>query len=308
MQINEGECDLAAVFRRIEDITCLQAQNKSLVISYDHSSVQQYMVRADEMRIEQILINIVSNAIKYTPNGKSVSLIAEEEPSEDPGKNHYRFIVRDTGVGISEEYLPHIFDSFTREQSTLVNRTQGTGLGLAITAKVVELMGGTISVKSKLGEGSEFTVDLDLEAIEEVKPDQPAQEAAAGEALAGMKILLVEDNDINAEIAKMVLSQKGAEVDRAENGQVGFDQIRAKGEGYYDAVLMDIQMPVMNGYEATEAIRSLPGDYCRNLPIIAMSANAYEEDVRTCLDIGMNAHIAKPFQPEQLYKLLEQLV
>ena len=123
-----------------------------------------------------------------------------------------------------------------------------------------------------------------------------------------MKILLVEDNDINAEIAKMVLSQKGAEVDRAENGQVGFDQIRAKGEGYYDAVLMDIQMPVMNGYEATEAIRSLPGDYCRNLPIIAMSANAYEEDVRTCLDIGMNAHIAKPFQPEQLYKLLEQLV
>ena len=308
MQINEGECDLAAVFRRIEDITYLQAQNKSLVISYDHSSVQHYMVRGDEMRIEQILINIVSNAIKYTPNGKSVLLIAEEEPSEDPGKNHYRFIVRDTGVGISEEYLPHIFDSFTREQSTLVNRTQGTGLGLAITAKVVELMGGTISVKSKLGEGSEFTVDLDLEAIEEVKPDQPAQEAAAGEALAGMKILLVEDNDINAEIAKMVLSQKGAEVDRAENGQVGFDQIRAKGEGYYDAVLMDIQMPVMNGYEATEAIRSLPGDYCRNLPIIAMSANAYEEDVRTCLDIGMNAHIAKPFQPEQLYKLLEQLV
>lgn len=308
MQINEGECDLAAVFRRIEDITYLQAQNKSLLISYDHSSVQHYMVRADEMRIEQILINIVSNAIKYTPNGKSVSLIAEEEPSEDPGKNHYRFIVRDTGVGISEEYLPHIFDSFTREQSTLVNRTQGTGLGLAITAKVVELMGGTISVKSKLGEGSEFTVDLDLESIEEVKSDQPAQEAESGEALTGRKILLVEDNDINAEIAKMVLSQKGVEVDRAENGQVGFDQIRAKGEGYYDAVLMDIQMPVMNGYEATEAIRSLPGDYCRNLPIIAMSANAYEEDVRTCLDIGMNAHIAKPFQPEQLYKLLERLV
>ena len=308
MQINEGECDLAAVLHRIEDITYLQAQNKSLIISYDHSSVQHYMVRGDEMRIEQILINIVSNAIKYTPNGKSVALIAEEEPSEDPGKNHYRFIVRDTGVGISEEYLPHIFDSFTREQSTLVNRTQGTGLGLAITAKVVELMGGTISVKSKLGEGSEFTVDLDLEAIEEVKSDQPAQEAAAGEALTGMKILLVEDNDINAEIAKMVLAQKGAEVDRAENGQVGFDQIRARGEGYYDAVLMDIQMPVMNGYEATEAIRSLPGDYCRNLPIIAMSANAYEEDVRTCLDIGMNAHIAKPFQPEQLYKLLEQLV
>ena len=308
MQINEGECDLAAVLHRIEDITYLQAQNKSLIISYDHSSVQHYMVRGDEMRIEQILINIVSNAIKYTPNGKSVALIAEEEPSEDPGKNHYRFIVRDTGVGISEEYLPHIFDSFTREQSTLVNRTQGTGLGLAITAKVVELMGGTISVKSKLGEGSEFTVDLDLEAAEEVKPDQPSQEAESGEALTGMKILLVEDNDINAEIAKMVLAQKGAEVDRAENGQVGFDQIRAKGEGYYDAVLMDIQMPVMNGYEATEAIRSLPGDYCRNLPIIAMSANAYEEDVRTCLDIGMNAHIAKPFQPEQLYKLLEQLV
>ena len=208
----------------------------------------------------------------------------------------------DTGIGISEEYLPHIFESFTREESTKINRVQGTGLGLAITAKVVEMMKGTISVKSVLGEGSEFTVDLDLESMEEETPEVREEEESV--SLEGRRILLVEDNIVNAEIATVILEQFGVKVDVAENGKTGYETVRDAGPGAYDAVLMDIQMPVMNGYESARAIRTLEGDYFAALPVIAMSANAYDEDVKDCLAAGMNAHIAKPFQPEALVKLL----
>ena len=305
MQISYGPCDLAALFRRIEDITALQAKKKFLVITYCHDSVRHYKVNADELRLEQILINIISNAIKYTPSGKTVDLIAEELPSSG-GKNKYRFIIRDTGIGIKEDYLPHIFESFTREERTTVNRIQGTGLGLAITAKIVEMMGGTISVKSKLGEGSEFTVELELEPLE---ADNPAN-AGNSESidLTGHRILLVEDNVINAEIARMILEQYGAEVQQAENGETGLEALQEKGPGYYDAVLMDIQMPVMNGFEATKAIRALGGAYATALPIIAMSANAYDEDVRDCLAAGMNGHIAKPFNPDELMRILRRYI
>ena len=291
MQISCGPCDLAELFRRIEDITALQAKKKSLVINYCYDNICHYQVITDELRIEQIIINIVSNAIKYTPPGKTVDLIAEEVPSPG-GKNKYRFIIRDTGIGIKEDYMPHIFESFTREERTTVNRIQGTGLGLAITAKIVEMMGGTISVKSKLGEGSEFTVELELEPLE--TDSQANADNSENIDLAGHRILLVEDNAINAEIARMILEQYGAEVQQAENGKIGLEALQEKGPGYYDAVLMDIQMPVMNGFEATKAIRALGGAYATALPIIAMSANAYDEDVRDCLAAGMNGHIAKP--------------
>ena len=304
MQISLAPCDLRDIFRRIEDITVLQARNKSLVITYQHDSVRHCRVNADELRIEQVLVNIISNAIKYTPEGKTVDLIAEEEPVEG-NRYHYRFIVRDTGIGISEDYLPHLFESFTREERTTVNRIQGTGLGLAITAKVVEMMGGTISVKSKVGEGSEFTVDLELESLEEPHPEESENSMID---FSGCRVLLVEDNDINAEIACMILSQYGIAVERAENGQAGLEQVQKHAGGYYDAVLMDIQMPVMNGYEATTAIRALEGTYYQTLPIIAMSANAYDEDVKACLAAGMNAHIAKPFSPEALVKLLHEYI
>ena len=305
MQISCGPCDLAELFRRIEDITALQAKKKSLVINYCYDNICHYQVITDELRIEQIIINIVSNAIKYTPPGKTVDLIAEEVPSPG-GKNKYRFIIRDTGIGIKEDYMPHIFESFTREERTTVNRIQGTGLGLAITAKIVEMMGGTISVKSKLGEGSEFTVELELEPLE---TDSPANaDNSESIDLAGHRILLVEDNAINAEIARMILEQYGAEVQQAENGKIGLEALQEKGPGYYDAVLMDIQMPVMNGFEATKAIRALGGAYATALPIIAMSANAYDEDVRDCLAAGMNGHIAKPFNPDELMRILRRYI
>ena len=297
MKINLGPCDLGEIFRRIEDITALQARNKSLIITYRHDSVRHLKVNADELRIEQVLVNIVSNAIKYTPAGKTVDLIAEEEPVEG-NRYRYRFIVRDTGIGISEDYLPHIFESFTREEKTTVNRIQGTGLGLAITAKVVEMMGGTISVKSAVGEGSEFTVELELETTDRENTEEKNEIEES--SFSGCRVLLVEDNEINAEIANMILAEHGIEVDRAGNGQIGLEQVKKHKSGYYDAVLMDIQMPVMNGYEATREIRTFDS----RVPIIAMSANAYEEDVLACMEAGMNAHLAKPFQPEDLLRLL----
>lgn len=306
MQLSCAPCDLHEIFHRIEDITALQAKDKSLNISYDHDGIRHFQVVTDELRIEQILINIIGNAIKYTPEGKDVKLKAEElGPSED-GKNRYRFTIQDTGIGISEEYLPHIFDSFTREQNTTINRVQGTGLGLAITAKVVELMGGTISVKSRPGEGSEFTVELCLEPTESVKAAEEESPEAAD--LTGRKVLLVEDNAVNAEIATMILEQYGLEVDHAENGKIGLEMVRQAKPGAYHALLMDIQMPEMNGYEASRAIRRLEGVYYRTVPIIAMSANAYDEDVRECLAAGMNAHIAKPFQPEELIHVLQEQI
>ena len=302
MQLNEGLCDLDKIFNRIEDITSLQARKKNLNTCYNKDNVVHTHVLADELRIEQILINIVNNAIKYTPEGKDVELRAEELGPVGGERNRYRFTISDTGIGISEDYLPHIFDSFTREQNTTINRIQGTGLGLAITARVVEQMGGRIEVESKLNEGSAFTVTLDLKSTSlEEKDTEEIQELN----IEGHKVLLVEDNDINAEIAMMMLKQNGIEIDRAENGLAGLEMVR---ENHYAAVLMDIQMPVMNGYETSRAIRQLDGEYFRKLPIIAISANAYDDDVKQCLEAGMNDHIAKPFNPDDLMRLLHRYI
>ena len=302
MQLSLAPCDLQDVFRRIEDITALQARSKELVISYSREGVRHSRVKADELRLEQVIINIVTNAIKYTPAGREVAIVAEESPGSAPGRFLYRFIVRDRGIGISEEYLPHIFESFSREMSTRINQVQGSGLGLAITAKVVELMGGTISVRSRLGEGSEFTVEVELETLEEPAPGEEAGEDPVD--LAGMRVLLVEDNDINAEIAAMVMGQFGLVTDRAPNGRVALERF-VDGQRY-DAVLMDIQMPEMDGLEATRAIRALEDAHARTVPILAMSANAFDEDVKACMEAGMDAHLAKPFNPDALIRLLHR--
>ena len=312
MQLNRGECDLIKILSRIEDITALQAKSKALDVSYDRSGIKNNLILADELRLEQVLINIVGNAIKYTPEGKSVAMTAEELPHKEPGMSRYRFVIKDTGIGISEDYLPYIFDSFTREHNTKTNRVQGTGLGLSITSNIVKMMGGTISVKSKLGEGSEFTVDLDLKTLGDAndhysaETERPTEDRTSD--LKGTKILLVEDNDINAEIAIMVLAKYGADVERETNGKAGLEKVADNPVGYYDAVLMDLQMPVMDGYEATSAIRKLEGDYYKCLPIIAISANAYDDDVQMCLDAGMNGHVAKPFQPEELLAKLKSYI
>jgi len=301
MKLSLAPCNLEAVFRHIEDITSLQARRKRLEIGYHRESVRHFRVMADELRLEQVLINIIVNAIKYTPEGRVVDLYAQELGPGEPGRVRYRFIIRDTGIGISEDYLPHIFDSFTRGQRTTVNQVQGSGLGLSITAKIVELMGGTISVRSQLGVGSEFTVELELEILGEAETPAPEDIGCSEADLAGKRVLIVEDNDMNAEIAAMILEQFDIRSERAENGKLGVDLLRSSPPGHFDGVLMDIQMPVMNGYEATRAIRG----FDRQIPIIAVSANSYPEDVQESLNSGMNAHLAKPYEPEALLKLLQ---
>ena len=322
MEVSPAPCDLEALFGRIEDITMLQAQDKALTIVYNHEGIRHYKVMADELRIEQVLINIISNAIKYTPSGGNVYLCAEEEvlppdsvPSEgtflegnniegEEGYNLYRFIVKDDGIGISPDYLPHIFESFTRGERTTVNRVQGTGLGLAITARVVELMGGRISVDSTLGKGSTFTVEIKLKALEEFSEEDCTGESAHD--LTGHRVLLMEDNPINAEIAKMCLEGFGLAVDHAQDGEAGVAKLRE--DTGYSAILMDIQMPVMDGYQATRKIREMEGAYFKRVPIIAMSANVYDEDVKACLDAGMDGHIGKPFDPEKLREVLGRFI
>lgn len=303
IHLNENKCDLKKIFERIADLTRSQAGKKSLAITFDTEQVRHPFVIADELRLEQVLINIAGNAVKYTPKGGSIFIKAMETEEFPVGKSRYCFSVRDTGIGMSEDFLPHIFESFSRETNSTINKIQGTGLGMAITSRLVELMGGEISVSSKLGEGSEFVVELTLPHWENPAGNELSdaeEERIDKAALAGKKVLLVEDNDINAEIATLVLSEYGLVVDRASNGHEGVDRIVEKGGGYYDVVLMDIQMPVMNGYEATKQIRGLGTEYAKRLPIIAMSANAYEEDVRESLASGMNGHIAKPFDPQEL--------
>ena len=307
IQIKENPCDLVTVFERIENLVRSQADRKNLQVSFSTDRLRHRHVVADELRLEQVLINIAGNAVKYTPEGGSVRVEADETEELPDGRSRYRFTVRDTGIGMSEEYLPHVFESFSRETNSTINKIQGTGLGMAITSKLVELMGGEISVASRLGEGSEFTVTVTLPygTAHEDGENGNAKEASVDmNALAGRKILLVEDNDINAEIAMIVLSEFGLSVDRACDGREGVEKVAGHGGGYYDAVLMDIQMPVLNGYEATKRIRSLGSEYAKKLPIIAMSANAYEEDVRESLSSGMNGHIAKPFDPQALAAVL----
>ena len=311
LQLHEDERNLAQIVDRVADMTRSQAKDKRLDITFDTDGLAHPRVKVDELRLEQVLINITGNAVKYTPEGGSIAIRATEDPGQaGDGRYCYRFSVKDTGIGISEDYLPHIFESFSRETTSTINKIQGTGLGMAITARLVELMGGTIAVTSQLDVGSEFVVTLWLETWEDTgAPAVPeGQTTAADIDLAGRRILLVEDNDINAEIAGLVLNGFGMEMERAENGQRGLELVRERGDGWYDAVLMDIQMPVMNGYEATKAIRRLPGAYIRRLPIIAMSANAYEEDIRESLASGMNGHIAKPFDPQALAMTLHRAI
>ena len=309
--LKDNECDLGEIFERIQDMTRSQAGKKNLHISCDTSGIAHPYVIVDELRLEQILVNITGNAVKYTPEGGEVTITAKETEQLPDGRCRYVFSVRDTGIGMSEDFLPNIFDSFSRETTSTINKIQGTGLGMAITSRLVSLMGGEITVSSKLGEGSEFTVSLAFPLWEKAQEEETAENSETeGELidLNGKRLLLVEDNDINAEIASLVLAEYGIILERAVNGREGAAMVREKGDGYYDAVLMDIQMPVMNGYEATKEIRQTGTQYTDRLPIIAMSANAYEEDIRASLESGMNGHIAKPFEPEKLMAKLQRMI
>ena len=257
--------------------------------------VQHKYVICDKTKVREIILNIVSNSLKYTPEGGKVAFNITEEPSEHTDESIYKIVVEDTGIGMSKEYLPHIYEEFTREHSTTESKVIGTGLGLPIVKSLVDLMNGTIDVESELGKGTRFEVRLPLKTGREDNAFKQEERDIEGniEQVKGMRILLAEDNDLNAEIACTILTESGMEVERAEDGRVCLQMLKERPKRYYDAVLMDIQMPNMDGYETAKAIRSLDDSRAR-IPVIAMTANAFDEDRMKAIEAGMDAHVAKP--------------
>lgn len=287
--------DLSALFHSVNTVFEADIQKKNIQYSED-AHVPHKFAYCDKTKLEEIYLNIVSNAIKYTPDGHAIRVEIHELPSEDKKKACYRFTCEDSGIGMSADYLPYIFDEFSREHTTTENKVVGTGLGLPIVKSLIELMGGTIQVESTQGVGTKFTVDLalTLASREEVYPTPEALAEAEHAKLRGRRILLAEDNDLNAEIAIELLGEKGLLIERAADGEECCTMLAQAPEGYYDLVLMDIQMPRMNGYEAAAKIRGMADVKKAGIPIIAMTANAFAEDRQAALDAGMNAHVAKP--------------
>lgn len=273
-------------------------------------AVEHRSLICDGTKIREIFVNLISNAIKYTPRGGSVEVTVTELPCEREGFARIQTVVTDTGIGMSKEYLPTIYDSFSRERNTTMGKVAGTGLGMAIVKELVTMMGGTIEVKSELGEGTTFTVTLDHKIAETRHDDRKeiASRKAAAESLAGLPILLAEDNDLNAEIAMTLLEEAGLKVDRAADGIQCVSRIEKEPAGTYALILMDIQMPNMDGYKATETIRQLQDKKKAAIPIIAMTANAFEEDRKMALAKGMNGYIAKPIDPAKMLAAMQDAI
>ncbi len=267
--------------------------------------VEHSYVWCDATKIQEVFFNLMSNAVKYTPEGGSITMRLREMPSDREGYVVYKAEVEDTGIGISEEFLPHIFDEFARERNTTQSKIGGTGLGLPIAKKLVDIMGGSIVVESKVGRGTRFTVTIPFRIADKEGMEKSYEEAAeyAINEFTGKRILLAEDNDLNAEIATEILEELGLEVEHAKDGVLCVDMLQKSEPGYYDLILMDIQMPNMNGYQAAERIRELSGAR-KDIPIVAMTANAFEEDKQHAFAAGMNGHIAKPID---VTKLMEEL-
>lgn len=270
--------------------------------------VQHPYIYGDKTKLREILLNLLSNAYKYTNPGGKAELKIYEVDCEKEGYARYVTKVSDTGIGMKQEFLEHIFDQFTREHNTTENKIEGTGLGMSIVKRYVELMGGTIQVESEVGVGSTFTFTVDHRIAEPETPKVDVVEVESQKQFSGHRILLTEDNELNAEIATEILSEAGFVVDHAENGQIAVEMLQKSAPGYYDVVLMDVQMPVMNGYEATRQIRKLEDPAKARIPVIAMTANAFEEDKQTAREAGMDAHLAKPIDVQALFTTLADFI
>ena len=310
--LNITEFDLNELLEELDAViqTAIRAKQQSL--DFKICDVNGTHFLGDRLRLSQILLNLLSNAVKYTPEGGHIELTILGLPEITRGYAHLRFQVQDNGIGISPEFLKHIFDPFTREKNSTASGILGTGLGMAITKNLVDLMGGTISVESTQGEGSTFRVELELRYG--TQPEKSSQQeeislsAPDANPLEGLKVLVAEDNDINAEILEELLSFEGVSCERTINGQEALERFRQTPPGYYDAVLMDIQMPIMNGYETARAIRDLDRSDAAAIPIVAMTANAFADDVKNSMEAGMNAHLSKPIDMAELKDVLEKLI
>lgn len=297
---------LPELVHELRDIVQAVVSEKDLSLTLDTVGVENEDVIADPLRLEQILINVLANAVKFTPDGGQISLWIVQKDTAPAGYADFEFHIKDNGIGMSEEFQKHIFEQFARERTSTVSKIQGTGLGMAITKSLVDMMGGRITVKSEQGKGSEFTISLRF-PIGEAKTEQTPP-AAKASAFTGKKLLVVEDNELNLEIASTLLKEAGFEVDTAENGKIAVEKVEAASADRYDLILMDIQMPEMDGYEATRRIRALPDTKKAALPIVAMTANAFEDDRKNALRAGMNGHIAKPLDIQKLFQVLSELL
>ena len=301
--------DMDALFHRVNTVFEEDIRKKNLQY-HTVLDVRHHYAVCDQTKLQEIMLNIISNAIKYTPEGHSIHVEIHEAVSENPSKIRCIFSCEDTGIGISEEYLPHIYEEFSREHISTENKVPGTGLGLSIIKSMIELMGGSIQVESRQGIGTKFTVDLsfDMASKEEVYGSRNAIKTSAIHTIKGKRILIAEDNELNAEIAKTVLEDVGALVTKVEDGQQAVELFKEKPAGTFDAILMDLMMPIMDGYTATREIRSLERSDSKTIPIIAMTANAFQEDAEKCIAVGMNAHLAKPLDVEKVMITICHLV
>ncbi|RHV91677.1 ATP-binding protein [Blautia sp. OF09-25XD] len=273
-------------------------------------NIRHEWVNGDQLRLMQIFSNLLSNAVKYTQEGGEIQFLVEECETNSSVHAKYRFLVRDNGIGMSADFKDKIFDAFTRAESSVTNKIQGTGLGMAITRNLVEAMGGTIDLESELGQGSCFEVFIELRIAEDRTVALAAQEKTDeqdGNILQGMRFLCAEDNELNAEILTELLKTEGAECTICENGEEVLKAFEQSAPGDYDMILMDVQMPVMNGYEATKAIRRSSHELAKKIPIIAMTANAFSEDIQHSLAAGMNAHVSKPVEMKVLEKTIRSI-
>ena len=287
-----------------------QIDEKNQTLTIIKENIRHEWVNGDQVHLMQIFSNLVSNAVKYTQEGGKIQFLVEECETKSSVYAKYRFLVSDNGMGMSADFKDTIFDAFTRAESSMTNKIQGTGLGMAITKNLVEAMGGTIDVESELGQGSCFEVLIDLRIAEDrfvSSAEQAEKDEPAGNVLKGMRFLCAEDNELNAEILMELLKIEGAECTICENGKRVLEAFEQSAPGDYDMILMDVQMPVMNGYEATKAIRRSSHELAKTIPIIAMTAYAFSEDIQHSLAAGMNAHVSKPVEMKVLEKTIRSI-
>lgn len=300
--LNEAPWNLMKLEETLDILLDGEISRKQLTVNRN-VNIRHANVYCDALKIREIIMNLLSNAVKYTSEGGKIVLDIDEKPSARDGFMTLQIRVSDNGIGISKEYVPYIFDAFTRERSSSESGIIGTGLGLRIVKSFVDLMNGDISVKSEPGKGTCFTVEISCRKIPEEELQQQMEEQPENVSLAGRRLLLAEDNGLNAEIAMTILQDADAEVELAADGKIAVDKLKDVPVGYYDAILMDIQMPNMNGYEATKAIRKLTDERAK-MPIIAMTANAFEEDRQAALAAGMDDYVAKPVEISELFRTI----
>ena len=307
VELDEDYVKIRDIYQGIYKIFQVEAEKKGIHLEMEYD-VQHEHVICDETKNREIFLNLISNAVKYTVSGGRVTIRITELDCDREDYVRIRTQVIDTGIGMSEEFLPFLFDAFAREHNTTAGKVAGTGLGMPIIKKYIDMMGGTIEAESKLGEGSKFTVTLEYRIADKSYYEQDTEKSSdmdETDRINGKHVLLAEDNDLNAEIAEFILEDMGLMVDRVEDGVQCVARIEQKPAGTYDLILMDIQMPNMDGYKATQAIRRLADKEKSGIPIIAMTANAFEEDRKKALEKGMNGHIAKPVDIEKMRKILQ---